>query len=140
MRPIQVANDNEIVVVDDDEMELDIFRRFLKRSELRNPLRAFQYGDDFLRHMEEVYQGIHPMPAIALIDVRMPVMSGFEVVQSVRSNPFFEALPLIVMFSNSDQPSDMDRAKEVGADLFQVKPDGASEYINFINSLARQDA
>ena len=124
------------MLIDDDEMEIDIFQRLLSRSQLTNPLRPFQSGESFLEFLEEVRAGRAPMPALVLVDVRMPTMDGFETVRRVRADQFFSNLPLVIMFSNSDSDRDTDMAKEVGADGFQVKPTGSKDYIAFLDSLA----
>ena len=58
---------------------------------------------------------------IALVDVDMPVLNGFEVIERVRADPRLARLPLITVTSNEDMAS-IDRAFELGADSFVIKP------------------
>lgn len=139
MNTIKVANHNELILLDDDEMEIDILQRILKRSKLTNPFLGFQVAAEFFDYLEEVKQGNRPMPALVLIDIRMPGMDGFGVVRRVREDEFFKVLPLVVMFSNSDSRRDTEEARRVGAHGFQVKPSGTDAYVEFLNSLAPAD-
>lgn len=133
---IKLANNNEIVMVDDDEMELRLFERFVAKSALTNRVITFDSGEGFLNYLAEIEQAIKPMPSLVLMDVRMPVLDGFDVVKRVREAPVFKTLPIIMMFSNSNEETDIQRAKEAGADSYQVKPSNGNEYIEFLNSLA----
>ncbi|QEF98344.1 Gliding motility regulatory protein [Stieleria maiorica] len=136
MSTLHVTNDRDIVLVDDDELEIKLFARFMTLSQLNNPLQSFTSGEEFLSFMNEVDQDKQPVPAIAMIDVRMPVMNGFEVVQAVRANPSFAEIPMVVMFSNSDAPVDEQKARDAGADAYIVKPQGFEGYLQILNMLA----
>jgi CheY-like chemotaxis protein len=105
----------EIVLVDDSEVDAYFLARWISRSVLPNPLRAFPSGRHFLAHMQDVQAGTTPMPALVLMDINMPEASGFEVVRSLRSLPAFRETPRVVFYSNSDSPWDRQRAAELGA-------------------------
>jgi len=62
----------------------------------------------------------YPMPMMILMDIKMPVMDGFEVLSWLRSRPGIRVIPTIV-FSSSDLPSDITRAYELGANSFMTK-------------------
>ncbi|HPF40917.1 MAG TPA: response regulator [Phycisphaerae bacterium] len=132
---IRITNDGEIIVVDDDEMELMLAQRYVERSKLTNPLITFSSGQQVLDHLELVAAGNHKVPALIMMDVRMPMLDGFEVVEKIRAIDQFESIPVIMMFSNSDSESDIRRSKEVGANAYKVKPGGGEEFIAFLNSL-----
>jgi CheY-like chemotaxis protein len=62
----------------------------------------------------------HPLPDLLLLDLKMPVMDGFEVLEWLRVRPF-EDLTVVVL-TDSMQPEHIQRALQLGADLFQIKP------------------
>lgn len=132
-----LANTNEVIFVDDDEVELLLARRYAARSELKNPLLEFHSGEEFLAYMDRVAAGDAPMPALVLIDGRMPSMEGWEVVEELRHRKQFLDIPIAILFSNSDAQSDIDRAMEKGADHYIVKPGNGEEYVELLNSIAR---
>jgi DNA-binding response OmpR family regulator len=62
------------------------------------------------------------MPDILLLDVIMPTMNGFEALEVIRANSKLKTLP-IVMLTNLSQPSDRQRALELGATDYLIKSD-----------------
>jgi len=62
----------------------------------------------------------YPLPMMILMDLKMPVMDGFEVLAWLRSKPGIKVIPTIV-FSSSDLPKDITRAYELGANSFMTK-------------------
>lgn len=123
-------------MVDDSEADLDIARRLYDRSILRNPFLTFLSGTEFLEYMAQVKLGEKTLPAMVLMDLNMPALDGFEIVERVRQEREFSQIPIIVVLSNSDSPRDMEEATEVGADGFQTKDLDIKAYVEFFNSLA----
>ena len=131
-----MRNDNEIILVDDDDIEIMIARKNLARSRLRNPLLTFQSGSAFLAHMDQVKANLRPMPSLVLLDLRMPLMDGFEVLEHLRADEAFRQIPVIQIFSNSSNDSDIARSAQLGADGYWVKPSSSEEYIALFDELA----
>tara|TARA_R100000027_G_scaffold52103_5_gene40886 strand:- start:2940 stop:3314 length:375 start_codon:yes stop_codon:yes gene_type:complete len=122
-------------MVDDNPIDVTIARRVYERSELPNPFITFSGGAEFLEYLELVKTGEAETPAIVLLDINMPVMNGFETVQNIRKQNEFSHIPVIIMFTNSDDPADMERAIELGANGFQTKYFEIEKYTEFFNSL-----
>ena len=132
---MKVINNNEIVMVDDNEAEIYIASMYLEKSKLKNPLLSFNSGPDFLDYLESVKKGVKPIPALVLLDLRMPLMDGFQVLSKVREEPMFDEIPIMIIFSNSNDEEDINKAMELRANGYQIKPSGSEEYIRFFNSL-----
>lgn len=131
----RIHDDNELVFVDDDDVELMLIERYLRSSRVPNPLRTFSSGEALIEYLQAIAGQTDRYPSLVLLDVRMPTMDGFEVVEAVRAMPAFTELPMVVMFSNSDRPADRERANQVGADGYVVKPSDGAEYVRFLDSL-----
>lgn len=132
---MKVTNDHPIVMVDDNPGDLELVSLALGDSTLDNPWLSFTNGPDFLNHLASVQRDDAKMPALVLLDINMPMMTGFEVVEQVRSDPFFAELPIFCMLTSSSAPRDRERAKAIGATGFLVKPTDFREYIEFFNGL-----
>ena len=63
----------------------------------------------------------HPMPAIILLDLNLPRVSGFEVLERLRRDPALHRLPVVVMTGSTSDP-DVNRAYDLGANSYVVKP------------------
>ncbi len=61
-----------------------------------------------------------PFPDLLLLDLKMPKLGGFEVLEWLRTRPFTNLT--VVVLTDSMQPEDIKRALDLGADLFQMKP------------------
>jgi two-component system alkaline phosphatase synthesis response regulator PhoP len=75
-------------------------------------------------------------PDLILLDIMMPRISGFEVCKRLRADPVTRDVG-VLMITALDQPSDMDRAVDVGADEFLSKPIKKSELLLRVRSLLR---
>lgn len=133
----RLLNDNEIIIVDDDEMEIELARRFYAKSDLNNPLLTFSSGEEFLAYLDPSAVPLPPVPALVLMDVRMPRQNGFDVVAELRQRARYAEVPIVSMFTNSDDIADREKAESVGADYYVVKPASGKAFVAFFNSLGR---
>jgi CheY-like chemotaxis protein len=74
------------------------------------------------------------MPSVMLLDLNMPRKNGFDVLTWVRAQPRFKRLPVIVL-SASMRPEDVERAFDLGASSFLVKPSTIGELISMMRCL-----
>jgi two-component system response regulator len=132
----KLANDNHIVMVDDNPGDLFFVRQCLSASKLKNAWMSFNNGPEFLSYLERVKTGVDPMPALVLLDINMPYMTGLEILRTTRTDPAFGQLPVIVVLSSSNDPRDVARASELGATGFRTKASSLEEYVAFFNELS----
>jgi DNA-binding response OmpR family regulator len=76
----------------------------------------------------------YPLPGLLLLDLKMPRKNGFEVLQWLREQPEFAQLQVVVL-SSSDEIKDINRAYELGANSFLVKPMFFSEFVGMLEAL-----
>lgn len=123
-----------LILVDDNEVDIQIFSRYLKSSNLENPLLSFQNGRDFLAYMKSVEEGSKERPAIVFIDVNMPEMSGFEVLVKLKELMKSQNAIRLVVLSSSDHPTDKEKALSLQAQYVEKFFD-VDEAVYFLNSL-----
>ncbi len=135
----KLVGDGPILIVDDDQIELALLQRFFDGSSLAvsHKLHLVRSGQEMIDYMDSVAISESPMPSIILLDINMPHMNGFQALKIVRSMPQFRYIPAVLFVSNSDDPNDVGRAKELGADFIQ-KFDNAAEANAFFDGLAPQ--
>jgi CheY-like chemotaxis protein len=76
----------------------------------------------------------HPLPALMLLDLNLPGLSGFEVLEWLRHQEHLRALPVVV-FSSSGRPEDQSRARELGANDYVIKPNSGNHFADLARKL-----
>ena len=129
-----------ILVADDDAHDALLLEITAEKVNLEIPLRTVSDGsaaiDYILGRNAFTDRQANPFPSILLLDLKMPKMSGFDVLQFIRAQPGVRQLPIII-FSSSDDPGDIRRAYEAGANSYLCKPvsnDGLTELLTALRS------
>lgn len=133
---VTLASNAPIIMLDDSEDDRLIAEACLRMSRLENVFVGFGQAKELFAHLELVNAGSEPMPALLLLDLNMPDMSGFDVLARTRSEPTFNQLPIIVALTNSDNPADRERVVSLGANGFKTKEGDINAYRLFFDSLA----
>lgn len=115
-----------VLVVDDEPVNLQVIKNFLRLE--RYHLTLASDGQEAMRLLESGLQ-----PDILLLDVMMPKMTGYEVVQAIRKTMLADRLPIILL-SARNQPEDIVMGLEVGANDYLTKPIGKEELVARIHT------
>ena len=124
----------QILLVEDNDDDAFLFESAFKRLHITNPVHREANGEKAVQFLELVKSGKEPVPKLVLLDLKMPFMDGFEVLESIRSCSELSSLKVII-FSSSDLEVDRHRAEVLGANAYLVKPMGFQEYDNLILEL-----
>ena len=116
-----------ILMADDDDNDVFLFRRVLSQSDTPHSLVHVKDGFEALRYLrgEDPYhdRASYPEPHLVVLDLKMPHMSGFDVLQAVRWDDKLSKV-VIVVLSGSDIAEDEKKSLELGARAFFTKPFG----------------
>jgi len=122
----------KILLVEDDSLIVKIYSTRLKADGF--VIISADNGEDGLTVAEKEF------PDLILLDVMMPKVDGFTVLQKLRENPKFKSTPIIV-YSNLGQESEMQKAIQMGATEFIVKANiSPTELVNKIKSYVKPEA
>lgn len=127
-----------ILVAEDSEDD----RYFLKRAFLKAGINApMGFVEDGIKAIEYLGGKGHfrdradfPLPNLMIMDLKMPLVDGFGVLKWLREQPGLCQLPVLVL-SSSQEPRDVDRAHELGANGYSVKPSNPGEMRGFVESV-----
>jgi CheY-like chemotaxis protein len=112
-----------ILLVDDSRDDLDIALRALRRTGLPVDVRTARNGREALSVLQisgRPDPGERLRPQVIFLDLRMPLVDGFEVLRALRSHAQTRSIPVVVV-STSSSPDDVRRAYELGANSYLVK-------------------
>lgn len=121
-----------ILLVEDRGNDILLIRKALAKGEIINPLQVVRDGPEAIAYLsgEGKYGNREefPLPALVLLDLKMPGMDGFEVLKWIRQQPGLSALRVIVLTS-SDESRDVNEAYRLGANSFLVKPMDFTDFV-----------
>lgn len=113
-----------ILIVDDSEDDVELFRLGLSDLNLANPIDVCRDGEealDYLLRRGRYENRLDLPPLFALVDIKMPRMGGIELLTQMRSMDALKLIPVVIMTS-SNQPRDVQAGYAAGANGFVVKP------------------
>lgn len=124
-----------VLLVEDNADDARLLKRAFVKVGMDVPVVRVAHGDDAVAYLRGEHQyvdrSIYPMPSILLLDLKLPRRSGFEVLQWVRGvESDCRRLP-VVIFSSSDDPTDINRCYELGANSYITKPHSTAHFRQF---------
>jgi CheY-like chemotaxis protein len=127
-----------VLVAEDDEGDAVLLRLAFKRAEIPVPLIVVHDGHAAVDYLSGLppYTNRHtyPMPVLVLLDLKMPRLNGFDVLAWWTTRPDLRDLPVVVL-SSSSHPSDMAKARAMGAREYFVKPHGFAQLSKLLQDL-----
>jgi CheY-like chemotaxis protein len=108
-----------IYMVDDEEIDQVLFTRLARDAGVANPIKTFSSGEQLIDALIGVLRGA-PMPLACFIDVKMPGMSGFDVLRWLRCQHALDDIAA-VMLSSSEEMRDITEAQTFGAQCYVAK-------------------
>lgn len=127
-----------VLLVEDNPDDAELIAHAFKKAEVVNPLIVVDDGDKAIDyfHGRSAFadRTEFPLPGLVLLDLKLPRRSGFEVLEAIRANRPTRNTPVVVLTS-SNQANDIERAYELGANSYLVKPIGRDSLITMVRSL-----
>lgn len=114
-----------ILLVEDESADVFLMERAMRKANLSLPMHNVKNGKeaiDYLQAMGKYHdRSAYPMPSIIFLDIKMPLMNGFEVLNWIKTQPSFNNIP-VMMLTSSLEETDRQRAEALGAKGFFIKP------------------
>lgn len=107
-----------ILLVDDDPGHLRLIEKNLRRGSLTNPI--VQVGDGQAA-LDYVNSRADEQSLLMLLDLNMPVLNGYQVLERLRANNRTKRIPVIVLTTTND-PREVDRCYDLGCNVYVTKP------------------
>ena len=135
-----MINSLTILHVEDDPNDVLLLHRACRKASLNLSLQSVGDGDKAVSYLsgESIYadREKYPLPALVLLDLKMPRRSGLEVLAWIRAQPNLRRI-LVAIFTSSKHDEDINKAYELGANSYLVKPvgfDALTEMIGMIHT------
>jgi two-component system, response regulator len=123
-----------ILLVEDNPDDEGLALRALKKSGARNPVVVARDGEEAVNKLSTFTNG--STPVLILLDLKLPKLSGIEVLERIRANTSTQLVPVVVLTS-SDETVDVVGCYARGANAYVRKPVDFDEFIEAIDAIAR---
>jgi two-component system response regulator len=121
-----------ILLVEDTADDVFFLTRAFKRAGFQGPIHHAEDGRRAIEYLsgqgDLAGRNRAPLPCVVLLDIKMPFVSGFEVLRWIRQESGCPRLP-VVMFTSSDQENDVEQAYALGANAYLVKPSHSDQFV-----------
>src|SRR5258706_14464760 len=128
-----------MLLVDDSENDLFLMRTAFKKAEFNIPLQEVHNGEEAIAYLkgDAPYndRDKFPLPAVMLLDLKMPMKNGFDVLNWVRTQRSGLKRLSIIVLTASMRPEDVERAFDSGANSYLVKPGTLQDLTGMIRCL-----
>jgi two-component system response regulator len=127
-----------ILLVEDNDDDVELTRRAFARSDVVSDIAVVRDGQEALDYLFAA--GAHAgrdsaaLPAVVLLDLKLPRVSGHDVLRHIRANAATKHLPVVIL-TTSKEESDIVRSYELGANSYVRKPVNFSEFIEATRQL-----
>lgn len=114
-----------VLLVEDDADDLAFGKAQLEACPQVSEVKCFADGDELIRYMNDQGFDDHTVmcmtPTIIIVDLNMPRIDGFKILQRLKSDPFLKEIPVAVLSGQLNYET-MHRAMDLGADAILRKP------------------
>ena len=137
-RPKITVNPSPVLIVEDDDDTILLLRRALHKAGVTTPLQVAKNGEQAIEYLGGTGRYCDwkqfPLPSIVLLDLKMPGISGFDVLKWIRQQPGIKALRVAVLTASTLQ-QDIKTAYDLGANIFLSKPMDLSKLVEMMAML-----
>ncbi len=127
-----------VLLAEDNSTDALMVQRAFKKANLLNPVLVVEDGDKAVDYLAGAGpygdREKYPIPVLILLDVKLPRRSGLEVLHWLRQQPGLKRLPAVMLTSSQDS-ADINRAYDMGANSYLVKPVEFDPLLNLVKTL-----
>jgi CheY-like chemotaxis protein len=133
---VSVGSRFHILFVDDDANDRELFRLAVRRAALHVSVHTAVDGSEAIAYLEGVGlyadRRCYPVPDLVIVDLKMPLVNGFEFLAWRRASPQFASLPVVVL-SGSGRSKDFEQAWSMGATHYLTKPNSLEDLAKILH-------
>jgi two-component system, response regulator len=128
----------DILLVEDNQADVELTLRALRKAKLANPIHVVTDGAEALDYLfgtgEEAEKSQPHHPRVVILDLKLPKVSGLEVLRRIKADPATRTIPVVVLSSSREAP-DVKEAYALGANSYIVKPVDFEKFVEAVGTL-----
>ena len=124
-----------IVMIEDDEGHARLIEKNIRRAGISNDIKHFVEGTSALEYLFDAPEGpAHNGPALVLLDLNLPDMSGTSILEKIKSDERLHATPVVVL-TTTDDKTEIQRCYDLGCNVYITKPVNYESFADAIRQL-----
>jgi two-component system response regulator len=131
-------NPKTILLVEDNPSDIALARHALEIAHVTNRIDVVEDGEEALEYLFRTGRYStdqdHHMPAVVLLDIKLPILDGLEVLRALRENPATKRLPVVILTSSKEE-QDLAAGYDLGANSYIRKPIDFQQFADVIKQL-----
>ncbi len=128
----------DILLVEDNPEDGELTLRALRKANLANPIHVVEDGTEALDYLfgagQEPGKGEPHHPKVVILDLKLPKVSGLDVLRRIKSDPATRTIPVVVLSSSREEP-DIKTAYALGVNSYIVKPVDFEKFVEAVGTL-----
>ena len=128
----------EILLVEDNPQDAELMIRALRKQKLANQIHVAEDGEEALDYLfckgKFSDRDFSQPPKVIFLDLKLPKVSGLEVLRELKSNPLTQTLLVVVVTSSRENP-DIKKAYELGVNSYVVKPVNFDDFLKAMSQI-----
>ncbi len=129
-----------VLVAEDDPSDVFFLKRAFQMAGVPASLQFVRDGQEAIDYLDGenrfADRNTYPLPDLMLLDLKMPRLDGFDVLNWLRQQPGLKRL-LVTVLTSSDHPQDINRAYDLGANSYLLKPHNAEHLSELVKQVER---
>ena len=135
---MDIQNEVEILLVEDNPNDVELTLRALKKHNLANNIHVVKDGAEALDYIfasnAYAYRKIEDRPKVILLDLKLPKVSGLEVLSKIKSDERTKIIPVVVLTSSKEE-RDLVESYRLGANSYITKPADFDKFVDSVSEL-----
>lgn len=124
---MSAAREVEILLVEDNPSDVELTMRALSKHNLTNRVHVVRDGAEAMDYLRDMGR-----PKVVLLDLKLPKVSGLEVLKRIKSDDGTKTIPVVVLTSSQEEP-DIAEAYRLGANSYIVKPVDFEDFVRAVS-------
>ena len=127
-----------ILLVEDNKMDVELTLNAFEEHRLTNPIQVVRTGQEALDYLlgQHAYSDRerYPLPALVLLDLKLPGVSGVEVLREIKAREKLKRIPVVILTSSRDE-GDRSLTYDNGANSYLVKPVSFEGFLEVVRTI-----
>ena len=128
----------DILLIEDNANDAELAIRALKKNNVARYITHLQDGEEAIDFLfgtgQYAGRNTEQKPTVILLDLKMPKVSGLEVLEQIKSNELTKRIPVVMLTSSKEHP-DVEKSYALGANSYIVKPVDFESFSKVVNDL-----